>query len=81
MDHFKHVNDQWGHPIGDKVLKHISELTQLNLRNTDILARFGGEEFVIILPNTHSAKRTYYSEEITQDYGKHLNFPCWKRDK
>ena len=52
LDHFKHVNDQWGHPIGDKVLKHISELTQLNLRNTDILARFGGEEFVIILPNT-----------------------------
>ena len=52
LDHFKLVNDRWGHPIGDKVLKHISELTQRNLRKTDILARFGGEEFVIILQNT-----------------------------
>ena len=52
LDHFKLVNDQWGHPIGDKVLKQVSELTQSNIRKSDILARFGGEEFVILLQNT-----------------------------
>ena len=58
------VNDQWGHPIGDKVLKHISELTQLNLRNTDILARFGGEEFVIILQNTTLQSALIIAEKL-----------------
>ena len=52
LDHFKLVNDRWGHPIGDKVLKQVSELTQSNIRKSDILARFGGEEFVILLQNT-----------------------------
>ena len=64
LDHFKHVNDQWEHLIGDKVLKHISELTQLNLRNTDILARFGGEEFVIILQNTTLQSALIIAEKL-----------------
>ena len=64
LDHFKLVNDRWGHPIGDKVLKHISELTQLNLRNTDILARFGGEEFVIILQNTALQSALIIAEKL-----------------
>ena len=64
LDHFKLVNDRWGHPIGDKVLKHISELTQLNLRNTDILARFGGEEFVIILQNTTLQSALIIAEKL-----------------
>ena len=64
LDHFKLVNDRWGHPIGDKVLKHISELTQLNIRNTDILARFGGEEFVIILQNTTLQSALIIAEKL-----------------
>ena len=43
LDHFKLVNDRWGHPIGDKVLEHVGDLTQSNIRKSDILARFGGE--------------------------------------
>ncbi|MFZ5988281.1 MAG: diguanylate cyclase [Bacillota bacterium] len=52
IDHFKQFNDTFGHLFGDKVLKHIAELIKNSLRSGDILARFGGEEFVILLPRT-----------------------------
>jgi diguanylate cyclase len=50
IDHFKKVNDQYGHLVGDIVLQKVSELISKNLRNMDIVARYGGEEFVVILP-------------------------------
>ena len=49
LDHFKHINDTWGHPIGDEVLKQTAEITSSLIRNTDMIFRFGGEEFVILL--------------------------------
>ncbi len=52
IDHFKHVNDTFGHNVGDEVLKGISSLVNNNIRKTDTLARWGGEEFVILMPNT-----------------------------
>jgi diguanylate cyclase len=52
IDHFKSVNDEYGHLVGDKVLKDISKRVQKLIRNTDFFARFGGEEFVIIMPET-----------------------------
>ncbi len=52
IDHFKRVNDTYGHDTGDYVLRRITELIRENIRITDILARYGGEEFVIILPET-----------------------------
>ena len=52
IDHFKKVNDTYGHDTGDNVLRRITELIKENIRMTDILARYGGEEFVIILPET-----------------------------
>jgi diguanylate cyclase (GGDEF)-like protein len=52
IDHFKRVNDTYGHDTGDYVLRRITELIRENIRVTDILARYGGEEFVIILPET-----------------------------
>lgn len=52
IDHFKQVNDTFGHDVGDQVLKEVSQQLQVNKRDPDTLARIGGEEFAFILPNT-----------------------------
>ena len=52
VDHFKNINDTYGHTIGDKCLKEIIKRIKPALRDTDFLARYGGEEFIVILPET-----------------------------
>lgn len=52
IDHFKRVNDTYGHDIGDIILKELVTIGQATIRNSDVLARIGGEEFAIIAPNT-----------------------------
>lgn len=52
IDDFKHINDRFGHAIGDDALVHLAEITRRALRPTDVVARYGGEEFVILLPET-----------------------------
>ncbi|AWM91932.1 sensor domain-containing diguanylate cyclase [Pseudomonas sp. 31-12] len=63
-DHFKLVNDRWGHPIGDEVLKSIVKVSEGVLRPADTIARFGGEEFVIMLPNTNSLETSVIAERL-----------------
>ncbi|MGZ7040480.1 MAG: diguanylate cyclase, partial [Thermoanaerobaculia bacterium] len=55
IDNFKRVNDSFGHPIGDEVLKGLVDELLTNARDSDVIARYGGEEFAIILPDTPSA--------------------------
>lgn len=52
VDFFKRINDLYGHDKGDLIIKEISSLIQKNIRNTDIFARWGGEEFLILTPNS-----------------------------
>ena len=54
LDHFKQVNDQWGHPVGDAVLQQAAQVIQTVLRGSDSFARYGGEEFVALLPGADS---------------------------
>ncbi len=58
IDHFKHVNDTWGHLYGDQVLKELANLLRRNVRSEDTVCRYGGEEFAIIFPHC-SADITY----------------------
>lgn len=52
LDHFKRINDEFGHGAGDRVLQRFAHLLQRELRDTDLVARFGGEEFVLLMPRT-----------------------------
>ncbi len=64
LDFFKDVNDSCGHPFGDFVLKSFSERVQKDLRESDIFGRYGGEEFLIILPNIDSEQANIVAEKI-----------------
>jgi len=64
IDHFKAVNDTWGHPAGDAVLKSVSSLLRANVRATDKVARWGGEEFLIVLPYCELSAAQKLAERI-----------------
>ena len=64
LDHFKRVNDTWGHPAGDAVLRHVAALINSAIRNTDLAGRLGGEEFIILLPGTTNEGARKIAEKI-----------------
>lgn len=72
IDHFKDVNDKWGHDIGDYVLITLADLVQENLRATDTLGRWGGEEFMILLPHTTMAQAILKAEQLRLIIEQHV---------
>jgi len=64
IDKFKNINDTYGHPIGDQVLIELSTILQGSLRKSDFICRFGGEEFVALLPDTNTQNALSVAEEI-----------------
>jgi diguanylate cyclase (GGDEF)-like protein len=69
LDHFKQVNDRFGHPAGDAVLRESAGLIRASLRDPDICARYGGEEFAVILPKTHMSGALAVAERIWRAIG------------
>ncbi len=74
IDHFKHVNDHFGHHAGDAVLRGVAQHTQGQIRQVDKFARWGGEEFLIMLPTIASAEAMIAIERLRQSV-EALNFP------
>ncbi|WP_303870190.1 diguanylate cyclase [Acetobacterium wieringae] len=71
IDHFKLVNDTYGHQVGDRVLIELVEVLHDNVRNGDVVGRWGGEEFLIIMPNTTLADATVMAEWLRQAVASH----------
>lgn len=71
LDHFKQVNDSYGHIAGDQVLKEVSVVLQQNLRPEDLLGRYGGEEFLIIIQNAHFYEVYRIAERCRQALAKY----------
>lgn len=64
IDHFKRVNDTWGHAAGDTVLRELAQRIESQVRASDVAARYGGEEFVILLPNTAGAAGLQLAQRV-----------------
>ena len=69
IDHFKQINDTYGHPTGDLVIKHFAAIAQTTLRNGDALGRIGGEEFAILMPGTTLAGAQRAAERLRERFG------------
>jgi diguanylate cyclase (GGDEF)-like protein len=64
LDHFKRVNDTYGHAVGDRVLRAFAERVRVDTRLVDVLVRYGGEEFVLIMPHTDAVQASVIAERL-----------------
>jgi two-component system, cell cycle response regulator len=75
VDHFKSVNDTWGHSAGDTVLRHVGERLALNVRGVDLAGRYGGEEFIVVMPDTDMTDARQIADRLCTVIAGH-KFPC-----
>lgn len=75
IDHFKRINDTYGHDVGDSVLRELSKLVANRLRATDVFARWGGEEFMILLPESTREQAWEVAEAIRKQVAAHSFAP------
>jgi len=64
IDQFKHINDAYGHPVGDRILRALAACCRANLRSVDLIGRYGGEEFLVLMPETNGPKAMEAAERI-----------------
>ena len=64
LDYFKKINDEYGHPVGDIVLKEVSKTIESTIRDSDFAARYGGEEFAVVLPETELRGAAILAERL-----------------
>ena len=76
IDQFKRLNDEFGHLLGDEVLRQVSSIFSQQLRKIDVVCRYGGEEFAILLSQTSHAARPGCRREVAPDGGEPGNFPA-----
>lgn len=72
IDHFKQINDQYGHLVGDQILRDLAHKCKTELRPYDIFARYGGEEFTILMPETNLPEAFVIAERLRNQVGSHL---------
>ena len=72
IDHFKKVNDNFGHQIGDRILIDLSDILRINSRNIDIIGRYGGEEFILILPQINDKSAYKLCERLRKITGENV---------
>jgi diguanylate cyclase (GGDEF)-like protein len=75
MDHFKHINDTYGHQVGDQVLRQMGVIINRSFRDTDVFGRLGGEEFAILLPDTSIEVALNIAEQLIQSIGGLMTGP------
>ena len=79
IDHFKKVNDTYGHPMGDRVIKSLALFLKQRLRKTDHIGRYGGEEFAVVLPDTCARDAVKVLDEIRQRFAE-IRYPAQPAD-
>jgi diguanylate cyclase (GGDEF)-like protein len=75
LDHFKRVNDTYGHPVGDRVLRLVGELARKHLRASDLIARIGGEEFAMILRGNSIDEAVTFTNRLRTAFENELQVP------
>jgi len=71
IDHFKRYNDDFGHLVGDATLKEVADLLKRNLRRVDLVGRYGGEEFIVVMPETRVRNASEVAERIRSSIARH----------
>ena len=71
LDHFKLINDRWGHAIGDLALKKVADLLKVGLRTSDLIGRLGGEEFAVLMPHTSAEQAALIGQRLCERIAHH----------